>query len=113
MFNLGFSEIIVLGIIALIFIGPKELPEIARVIGRFINDLKRTTGDIGKTVMKPDEDIMNQLADLKKRLEEKIEDPLQPSQTDHDRGLTQLGVSPVDQSEAVVDVKKGSGNESV
>jgi len=32
-----------LGIIALVFIGPKELPQLARTIGRFLNDLKRST----------------------------------------------------------------------
>lgn len=43
MFGLGFSEILLLGLLALLLIGPKELPEMARVIGRFINELKRTT----------------------------------------------------------------------
>lgn len=43
MFGLGMSEIIVLGIMALIFIGPKELPEIARTLGRFLNELKRSS----------------------------------------------------------------------
>ncbi|HEY1079173.1 MAG TPA: twin-arginine translocase TatA/TatE family subunit [Bdellovibrio sp.] len=37
------SEIIFLGLLALIVIGPKELPELARTIGRFMNELKRST----------------------------------------------------------------------
>lgn len=37
------SEIIVLGVLALIIIGPKELPELARTIGRFMNELKRSS----------------------------------------------------------------------
>ncbi|MFN7728809.1 MAG: Sec-independent protein translocase protein TatB [Bdellovibrio sp.] len=41
MFGLGFSEILVLGIIALIVIGPEDLPKVARKIGRFMNELKR------------------------------------------------------------------------
>ncbi len=43
MFGLGMSEIIVLGVLALIVIGPKELPELARTIGRFMNELKRSS----------------------------------------------------------------------
>lgn len=43
MFNIGFSEMIFLAVIALIFIGPKELPQLARVLGRFLNELKRNT----------------------------------------------------------------------
>jgi sec-independent protein translocase protein TatB len=35
MFGLGFSEILILAAMALILIGPKELPAIATAIGRF------------------------------------------------------------------------------
>ena len=41
MFNIGFSEMLVIAVLALILIGPKQLPEVARTIGRFINELKR------------------------------------------------------------------------
>lgn len=34
---------ILLGIIALVVIGPKELPVLARTLGRFMNELKRST----------------------------------------------------------------------
>lgn len=43
MFGLGMSEIIFLAIFALIVIGPKELPQLARTLGRFLNELKRTS----------------------------------------------------------------------
>lgn len=45
MFNIGFSELIVVGVIALIFIGPKQLPEVARTLGRFLNELRRASDD--------------------------------------------------------------------
>lgn len=43
MFNIGFSELVLIAIIALIFITPKDLPEVARTLGRFLNDLKRAS----------------------------------------------------------------------
>lgn len=43
MFGLGMGEILVLAVLGLILIGPDQLPELARTIGRFINDLKRST----------------------------------------------------------------------
>lgn len=46
MFGLGFSEIMVLAVLGLILLGPEQLPEIARTLGRFINDLKRSTEGI-------------------------------------------------------------------
>lgn len=49
MFNLGFTEIIALGTIALLFIGPKQLPEIARTLARLLNEFKHATGDLKKS----------------------------------------------------------------
>ncbi|MBT4760149.1 MAG: twin-arginine translocase TatA/TatE family subunit [Bdellovibrionaceae bacterium] len=46
MFNMGFTEILFLSVIALVVIGPKQLPQIARTIGRLLNEFKRATGDI-------------------------------------------------------------------
>ena len=48
MFNMGFSEVIVIAGLALVFIGPKQLPEVARSIARMINQLKRSMGDVSK-----------------------------------------------------------------
>lgn len=42
MFNLGFSEMVIIGVLALILIGPKQLPEVARTLGKFLNELKRS-----------------------------------------------------------------------
>ncbi len=52
MFGLGMSEIILLGVLALILIGPKQLPEVARTLGRFINDLKRSAEGITDEIKK-------------------------------------------------------------
>jgi len=46
MFDIGFSEMLLLAIIALIAIGPKQLPEVARQAARFINELKRLTAEL-------------------------------------------------------------------
>ena len=46
---MGFTEMLVLGVIALLVIGPKQLPEVARVIGRTLNEFKRATGDLTST----------------------------------------------------------------
>lgn len=48
MFDIGMGEMLLLAAIALIAIGPKQLPEVARVIGRTLNELKRTTGDLSR-----------------------------------------------------------------
>lgn len=42
---LGFSlpEILFLAVLGLVVIGPKQLPEVARTVGRFLNELRRTS----------------------------------------------------------------------
>ena len=51
MFDIAFSELVVIGLIALVVLGPKRLPEMARAAGRwtarirrFIEDVKRDMG---------------------------------------------------------------------
>lgn len=63
MFNLGFSEMILIAVIALLVIGPKQLPEVARALGRMINEFKRATGDLSKSMINTEKsmgDMMNQ-----------------------------------------------------
>lgn len=50
MFNLGFWEMVVLAGIALIVVGPERLPGLARKIGSFVTDLKRTTNTIAADI---------------------------------------------------------------
>jgi Sec-independent protein translocase protein TatA len=51
MFDFGFGHILLFFAIALVAIGPKQLPDVARTVGRFLNELKRASGDFGKTLM--------------------------------------------------------------
>ncbi|HRK06379.1 MAG TPA: Sec-independent protein translocase protein TatB [Pseudobdellovibrionaceae bacterium] len=46
MFDIGFSEMILIAVIALVAIGPKQLPEVARTVGKFIGEFKRMFGDV-------------------------------------------------------------------
>ena len=46
MLDFGLGELIVLAAIALIALGPKRLPEVARLAGRFINDMRRIAGEV-------------------------------------------------------------------
>lgn len=49
MFGVGFSEIIVIAVIGLIFVGPKRLPEVAKQAGRLFVQFKRMTSDVRST----------------------------------------------------------------
>lgn len=40
-------------ILALILIGPKQLPEVARNVGRFLNEMKRASAGLFEELKKP------------------------------------------------------------
>lgn len=73
MFNFGFSELLLLGAIALLVIGPKQLPEVARALARTLNELKRATGDIGKVLNETKESISKPMQDITDGVNQKIE----------------------------------------
>lgn len=50
MFGLGTAELLVILFIALVVLGPKEFPKIARTLGRGIRELKRTRDDLKKNI---------------------------------------------------------------
>src|SRR5580692_4909909 len=43
--HMGFSETIFLFFLALLIFGPKKLPEIARQVGKVLNDLRRASNE--------------------------------------------------------------------
>lgn len=46
MFDFGFSELLVVGLVALIVIGPERLPRVARTAGHLIGRLQRYVSDV-------------------------------------------------------------------
>jgi sec-independent protein translocase protein TatB len=46
MFDIGFSELLVIGVVALIVIGPEKLPRVARTLGHLAGRLQRYVSDV-------------------------------------------------------------------
>ncbi len=65
MFNIGFSEFLVIGVVALIVIGPKQLPEVARVVGRLLSELKRATQDLSGGLLEVTNEVKSSINETK------------------------------------------------
>jgi sec-independent protein translocase protein TatB len=46
MFDIGFTELLVIGVVALIVIGPERLPRVARTAGHLVGRLQRYVADV-------------------------------------------------------------------
>jgi sec-independent protein translocase protein TatB len=68
MFDIGWSELLVIGVVALIAIGPKELPGVLRAMGHWMGKVRRMASDFQdqfKEAMREAE-----VADLKRQFDE-------------------------------------------
>lgn len=68
MFDIGFSELVAISLIALIVLGPKRLPEVARTAGRWMGQLRRFVADVKQDI---DREVQTEdLAELRKLKQE-------------------------------------------
>jgi Tat protein translocase TatB subunit len=50
MFGIGMWEMLIILAVALIFLGPKKLPELAKSLGRAMGEFKRATADLKQSI---------------------------------------------------------------
>ncbi len=50
MFNIGSGELVLIAVVALLVLGPKRLPELARGLGKFLREFRRQTDEVRNVV---------------------------------------------------------------
>ena len=67
MFDIGFSEIVVIAVVALIVIGPERLPKAARTLGHLFGRLQRYVNDVKADISREME--LDELRKLQKQVQ--------------------------------------------
>jgi sec-independent protein translocase protein TatB len=102
MFDMGFTELALIGIVALVVIGPERLPSVARSTGKYVGRLKRFMTTVKADVeqeLRADE-LRQILTDQQKEL-----DSLKDSITEAGRGIEKdFGLDEVGASETVAEM---------
>ena len=71
MFDVGFSELVVIGVVALIVIGPERLPKVARTAGHLLGRLQRYVSTIKSDISREME--LDELKKAGERFKESLE----------------------------------------
>lgn len=94
MFDIGFAEMLVIGVVALLVLGPERLPKAMRTVGAFIRKARRGFDDLRYEVEREIE-----LEELKKQVREiptpsevvqQLVEPLDQAKRDLDQAVSGL-----------------------
>ncbi|MET0340418.1 MAG: Sec-independent protein translocase protein TatB [Polyangiales bacterium] len=111
MFGIGFGEMLIIGVVLLIAVGPRQLPAMMKTLGKTIREVRRAADDLRRSTgideLLRDEDLRNPLRDLEKP-------PYQLTPADRERETPREGVDIVHQrvhAEMEARVAQGVGGE--
>lgn len=76
MFNIGFSEALIIFLVALIVLGPEKLPEVGRFLAKLSLEVKKAIDEVKRELEL--EEVEKDLKEAKKELEELKEDVTDP-----------------------------------
>jgi Tat protein translocase TatB subunit len=105
--NIGFGEMVVILIIALLVFGPERLPEIARQVGRFMRQVRSMSDDVQRAIMSETSVITKPLEETRREIESTAR-PVRELQTEIDRNMREvrnaatMGPHPTYQPQATV-----------
>lgn len=79
MFDVSFSELILIGVVALIVIGPERLPKVARTVGHLLGRAQRYVNDVKSDIQREMDDhnlgdLKNQIQDAAQSVKASVED---------------------------------------
>ena len=74
MFGVGTSELIIILLIALLILGPKEIPKVARTLGRGMREIQRAKDELKKNIEFEDDTVSEIKSEITEMIDETSED---------------------------------------
>lgn len=97
MFDISFTELMLIGVVALVVIGPERLPKVARTVGHLLGRAQRYVNDVKGDIQREVE--LDELRKMKEEMESaarSMQTSMQETQTELERNLR----NPVDDLKA-------------
>ncbi len=94
MFDISFSELLVIGVIALVVIGPERLPKVARTVGHLLGRAQRYVSDVKGDIQREVE--LDELKKMKEEMENAARDMTSSMQETENSIRGSLDVKAVD-----------------
>ena len=85
MFNIGFAELLLILLIAFVVVGPKDLPKIARALGRFVKYVRNMIEEVKRESGLDEKEL--------KTMEHKIDEGVKAVDIRQDLQKTQLSIN--------------------
>ncbi len=109
MFDIGFSEILVIAVVALIVIGPERLPKVARTLGHLFGRMQRYVNDVKADIsreMELDElrKLQATMQDAARSVEQTVNQEISATESEFkDVASSATDLTPAPQSDSAVD----------
>ena len=90
MFGIGMPELLVILGLALLLIGPKKLPQLAKSLGKTMGELRKATDDLKDTISEEIEPIKDEIPD-RRELEEALKKKFLEGEEEEEESKTGKG----------------------
>ncbi|MFK7964208.1 MAG: Sec-independent protein translocase protein TatB [Burkholderiaceae bacterium] len=95
MFDIAFTELVIMAVIALLIVGPERLPKLARQVGEWAGKLQRYVNDVKSDLNRQMEleelrNIKSEVTDAARELEKSVKSTVESTQKDFDSLSTSL-----------------------
>ena len=86
MFGIGFPELVVIFVVALIVLGPERMPQVARQLARWVNEFRRAADELKRELAAEEiEKGKNELEKVRQELLNKVYNPLPEEPKERER----------------------------